>query len=85
MGRTVRDFSAHWAPPSALRIEKHEQFTPTRDVNLRRLVLIRLNFGGFSESRNKDKVQVYYVLTLCSGRAMHLVNQYKAISHVLHG
>ena len=33
------------------------------DVNLHLLVLFDFEIGGFSESRNKDKVQDKYVLT----------------------
>ena len=41
--------------------EKHEQFTPKKDVNLRRLVLSCLIFGDFSgrETRTKSKYVIY--------------------------
>lgn len=63
MGGTARGLSAHWAPPSAVSKEKHEQFTPINGREPSSLVLFDFEFGGFSESRNKDKVQDNDVLT----------------------
>ncbi|MGM9699374.1 MAG: hypothetical protein ACI3Y0_12150 [Prevotella sp.] len=55
MGGTVRDLSANQASPNAPRKEKHEQFTPIQDVNLRQLVLLRFEFGDFDWQETRTK------------------------------
>ena len=57
-GGTAPCFSAILVPPSTIENEKHEQFTPIQDMNLRRLILCSYKFDEFVKERNKDKVQV---------------------------
>ena len=49
------NFSAKRAPPRAFTIEKHEQFTPILDVNLRRLLSFVLNLAdSFGEKQGQS-------------------------------